>query len=42
VLEPIAVRHPWKLAATSQGLQHALRLSEAVAAAQVRLQRLRV
>ncbi|MBU0608809.1 MAG: tetratricopeptide repeat protein [Armatimonadetes bacterium] len=42
VLEPMAVRHPWQLATTSQGLQHALRLSDAIAAAQVRLQRLRV
>jgi len=42
VLEPVAVRHPWQLAVTSEGLQQALRLSDAIAAAQVRLRRLRV
>jgi hypothetical protein len=42
VLEPVAVRHPWQLSATSDRLQQALRLSDAIAAAQVRLRRLRV
>jgi len=42
VVEPVAVQHSWQLATTSEGLQEALRLSDAVAAAQTRLQRLRV
>ncbi|MCE5239717.1 tetratricopeptide repeat protein [bacterium] len=42
VLEPVAVQHPWRMAATSEGLRHALRLSDAIAAAQTKLRRLRV
>ena len=42
VVEPVAVQYPWQLATTSEELRQALRLSDAIAAAQTRLQRLRV
>lgn len=41
-IEPTAVQRPWRLAASSARLQQALELRDAIAAGEVRLQRLRV
>ena len=41
-IDPVAVQRPWRLAATSPRLQQALELRDAIAAAELRLARLRV